>query len=309
MSRRRTAKEAPASIEAKRKSLAEWQRLMTRYPMNSAWSVVFSILATLGANVLTAWLLLSGQMTPLELVVLVGLEAVLLTAITWLQRFCVPPSAIEKVSTGKRRYLVQLGFGLFWLCAAYSIVFLGMLSAGDQVLAAARDPFGFLARSTLKWPLLITLLVAIIDAFNDVLHLRRYGGTLISTPGFSAAGRWLTLFLGGIPMFVPFAGIIMGLVYVGKQAVSYWKKRFGEPSERMMILGMFMIPIGGWLVLTLIETLLSSLEPYIEGVGWWAMCYVSAKFVSELFVACIPLIARKAHAEETAALQGSASAG
>ena len=41
------------------------------------------------------------------------------------------------------------------------------------------------------------------------------------------------------------------------------------------------------------------------GVGWWAVCYASAKFVAELFLICIPLIASKAHAEEAEAMAQS----
>ena len=38
------------------------------------------------------------------------------------------------------------------------------------------------------------------------------------------------------------------------------------------------------------------------GVSGWAVGYCCTKFVAELFVVCIPLIAHQAHAEESAAL-------
>jgi hypothetical protein len=91
-------------------------------------------------------------------------------------------------------------------------------------------------------------------------------------------------------------------VHVGKQIVAFWNRRFGTPRERVQALLIVMIPVVGWLVLNGIGRIDAWLEPKVRGVGWWAVCYASAKFVAELFLICLPLIASKAHAEEAAAL-------
>jgi hypothetical protein len=302
MNQHRDAALPAASLEAKRQSLTQWQQLMKRYPLSSPWTLVSPILAALAANAMTAHLLMSGRMTPFELVVLVALEAVLLTAIAWLQGLGMPPTAIEKNPLPAREQLVTLAFGLFWLCGVYAIVFLAMVPAGDEILRAARDPLAFLGRSSLKWPLLITTAGALVDSMQDAAHYRRQGGTFLSTPGFHGAARWLTLLLGGIPLFVPLVGLVFGIVHVGKQIVAFWNRRFGTPRERVQALLIVMIPVVGWLVLNGIGRIDAWLEPKVRGVGWWAVCYASAKFVAELFLICLPLIASKAHAEEAAAL-------
>lgn len=297
-----------ASLAAKRKSLAEWKQLMLRYPLNSPWALVSPLLAALVANAMTAQLLISGRMTPFELVVLVALEALLLMGMAWLQTVGLPREALENNPMPMRQRLGVLGFGLFWLCGVYSIVFFAMVPSGEEILRAARDPVGFLSGSNLKWPLLVTALGAMFDSMRDAAHLRRHGGTLVSTPGLHGIARWLTLILGGIPFFVPFAALVFGLVHLGKSAYAFLIRRYGAPGGRMQILLMLMIPLAAWLVLNGVAWVGAWLEPLIKGVGWWALCYVSAKFVAELFFISIPLIAVKAHAEETQALAQPASA-
>lgn len=294
-----------ASLSVKRQSLAEWKQLMTRYPLASPWALVSPTLAALVSNAMIARFLMSGRMTPFELVVLVALEAVLLTAIAWLQGLGMPREAIQKNPMPARERLATLGFGLFWLGGVYTLVFLAMAPSRDEILRAAHDPLAFLDRSNLKWPLLITLAGAALDSLQDAAHFRRHGGTFLSTPGFHGAARWLTLFLGGIPFFVPLVALVFGIAQVGKLAVAAWKKRFGTSHDRVQTVAILMIPVAGWLVLNGIGWIDAWLEPQVRGVGWWAVCYASAKFVAELFVICIPLIASKAHAEEAEALAES----
>lgn len=293
----------PASESAKRQSLNQWQQLMTRYPLTSRWALGLQIALTLTSNGVIAWLVVTGRMTPFELVVLVALEAALLIGIAWLQGRTVPPEAREKNPMSGRERLVTFAFALFWLSGVHAFVFLGFVPSGPEILAAIRDPLAFLASSNLKWPLLITLLGAAIDALQDRAHFAKHGGTFLSTPGFHGAARWLTLFLGGIPFVVPFFGFVIGLKLAGERIAAAVQRRFGRPEGRMLIVMIMMIPLAGWLALTGIAWILSSIDNALDsGVAWWALCYAAAKFVAELFIVCVPLIASKAHAEEAEAL-------
>lgn len=302
MSRIEDTRHLPASVAAKRQSLGQWKQLMTRYPLTSRWGLGFQIATTLSANGVVAWLVASGRMTPFELVVLVALEAALLIGIAWLQSRLVPEEAREKNPMGLRERLGTLAFALFWLGGVYAFVFFGFVPSGEEIGRALRGPLGFLTRSTLKWPLLITLVGAAVDALQDAAHFRRHGGTFLSTPGFHGAARWLTLFLGGIPFMVPLFGTVIALKLVGERIAAAVKRRFGKPEGRAFIVLLMMIPVAGWLVLTGIGWLGAALDPVVGAVGWWALCYAAAKFVSELFIVCLPLIASKAHAEDAEAL-------
>jgi hypothetical protein len=86
----------PASEAVKRQSLDEWKEILARYPLTSYRALAFNILTALSANALTAWLVITGRMTPFELVLLVALEAALLIGMALLQQRFVPPEAREK---------------------------------------------------------------------------------------------------------------------------------------------------------------------------------------------------------------------
>lgn len=290
------------SMDARYASLAQWKQLMRRYPVTSPLALASPVLTALVANAMTARLLMSGRMTPFELVVLVALEAVLLIGVGWLQGLGLPRGAIEKNPMPMRERLLTFGFGLLWLGGVYAIVFVGMVPSGDEILRAARDPSAFLAHSTLKWPLLVTAAGALLDVLRDAAHFRRHGGTFISTPGFNGAARWLTLFLGGIPLFVPLVALLLAIGHAGKRLAALWKRLYDASHERAFVVLVVMVPLLAWLVPAGIGRLGAWLEPGIRGVGGWAMCYASAKFTAELFIICLPLIASRAHAEEAAAL-------
>jgi hypothetical protein len=298
----------PASESAKRQSLAEWQQILDRYALTSRSALGFQVLTTISSNVLAAWLVATQRMTPFELVVLVALEAAILIGIGMLQARFVPPEAREKHTMSTRQRLGTLGFGLFWLAGVYGLVLIAFVPSGAEMLRALRDPFGFFAESTLRWPLLITLLGAAVDTMQDAAHFARRGGRFISTPGLHGVARWLTLFLGGIPFFVPMIGLLVAIKLVGERVAAVVRRRVGRPSERIMIIGLLLIPVAGWLLLLGIGSLVTWITASLDsGVAWWALCYCSAKFVADLFVVCLPLIASKAHAEESAALNAAAT--
>lgn len=300
----------PASESAKRQSLAEWQRILDRYPLTSRWSLGFQILTTISSNALAAWLVATGRMTPFELVVLVALEAVLLIAVAMLHGRLVPPEGREVTTISTQQRLGTLAFGLFWLAGVYALVLIAFVPSGPEMLRAARDPVAFLSGSTLRWPLLITMLGAAIDAVQDHAHFRRRGGLLISTPGLHGAARWLTLFLGGIPFFVPMVGVVIAFKLVGQRVGGALRRRFGQPGEWIAIPVLLLIPAGGWLALIAIAWLAEQVNASLaSGVAGWALCYCSAKFVADLFIVCLPMIATRAHAEESAALEAPATPG
>lgn len=284
-----------ATPEQRRRSLHEWETLARRYPLTSLWQLAWPAATALGGNLVVAWLVATGRMSPLELVLLVAVEAVLLVGIAMLQARFVPAEAIQKSPLPLRDRLVTFLFGLTWLALVYGLVMGAFVPQGEELARLRADPAAFLLSSNLKWPLLITLAGAGVDALQDHAHFARHAGIFYSTPGLQGAARWMTLFLGGIPFFMPLVVIVGALVVVGKKLGELFRLR-GQPDREALamtaavpVLGLVFFATFGWLV-----------QSDLDG---WAIGYATAKFAAELFIVCIPLIARQAHAEEKAALE------
>jgi hypothetical protein len=240
-------------------------------------------------------------MRPFHLVVLVAIEALLLSAIAWIQSRLVPRSALmESKPQPLRARLGTLAFGAVWLGFVYAIILGAMLGAGGEVLEAIRHPLATLRQDALLWPLTLTATFAVTDAIRDWMHWRSMGGYFLSTPGFNSAARWLTLFLGGIPFFVPLA---FGVWTISTLIERVNKRRAGTPAPAAAsrlapviapALAAGLLGVMGWL-----------LE---AGVSGWAVGYCSAKLASESFLVFLPLIASKARAEEAAAVDSKKAA-
>jgi hypothetical protein len=201
-----------------------------------------------------------------------------------------------------RARLGTLAFGAVWLGFVYAIILGAMLGAGGEVLDAVRHPLATLRQDALLWPLTLTATFAVADAVRDWTHWRAVGGYFLSTPGFNSAARWLTLFLGGIPFFVPLA---FGVFTIATLADRLGKRKRGgargsETAPPTLV--PFLAPALVAVVFGVMGWLLDA------GVPGWAVGYCSAKLASESFLVFLPLIASKARAEEAAGPSGKKAA-
>jgi hypothetical protein len=250
----------------------------------------------LAANLLAARALVRGEMRPWELVVLVAFEAVAYSAVAWIQLLFVPREARPDADEKKQSLLTRLpamAFGLFWLVCVYGLIFGFLLRDLAPFLAAVREPLAYLSHSAIRWPLAVALGGLLLDAIADRQFWRQHGGTFVSTPAFTAMARWLTLILGGIPFFVPFAagGWVVGQVAKGiekRYGTGVTGTKFPAVVLVLPVLGIGLLALVGWLIQA--------------GELGWTIGYCSAKFVSELFILAMPLIAERASREEKAAL-------
>jgi hypothetical protein len=295
----------PAGQSLHRQRASEWQQMLRRYPLASPWGLAFQIGSTLASNALVVWLVASGRMTPFELVVLVALEALVLIGIAWLQKRSVPPAALDPDPLTKKDRLQTFAFLMVWLGGVYAFVFFGFVPSVPEMLGALRDPLAFLAGSALKWPLAITVATAAVDALQDAAHFRRHGGKFLSTPGFQGAARMLTLILGGIPFAVPFFGTVIGLKLAVEKIHARLTRDKDRPNRNALVVTLLVLAVAAlvWTGATLLDRIDLALQ---RGVAWWALCYGAAKFVSELFIVSLPLIATKAQAEDEAKAAKSA---
>ena len=287
----------------KLKSIAEWDALARRYPLGSRGDLVRQLALTVVSNVVVAHLLITRQMLPFHLVVLVALEALLLSVIAFVQHRFVPRSAImespEKQSIGQR--IFTLGFGLFWLFAVYGLVLSFLAPSGDAVRDFVRDPLAGLIAARLHWPLAITAGSAVWDAVRDHLHWQQeqapHGGYFVSTPGFNAIARWLTLFLGGIPYLMPLAIVVFGL----SKLIQRLGKKAAAANQTNVKWALLVAPLLGLALFGTMSTLLRA------GLAGWAIGYTVAKIASEVLIVFMPWIATQAKAEESAALSRTTS--
>lgn len=286
------------SERKKIRSLAFWDSLAARYPLGSRWELVRPATSVLAANLLTARALLRGEMRPWELALLVALEALALSAIAWVQTIGLPKDALPDEEGPKQTVAQRLGvlaFGLFWIACVYGLIFGFYVREMPDWHALASAPLAYLATSAIRWPLAVSIGGALLDAIADRQFWRHRGGIFVSTPGFTALARWLTLIFGGIPFFVPFA-VGVGLIAA---IVKMLEKRFKTTP-------MTTWPIALFPLLTLV--LFWGMSHLIAaGVVGWTIGYIAAKLGAEILMLGVPLLAERAGREEREALEGSPS--
>jgi hypothetical protein len=277
-------------------SIAHWDALRRRYPVGSHWELLRQGSGVLAANLLVARGLVRGELRPWELVVLVALEAIAFSLVSWMQLLFVPKEARPEAEEKRPALVARLGtlaFGLFWLLCVYGLVFGFFLRDLSPFLAALREPLDYFRGSAIRWPLAVALASLALDALADRQHWRQHGGTFVSTPAFTAMARWLTLILGGIPFFVPFAAGGVGVAQLAK----WMARRYGAPRGGKLPAAILVLPVLAIGLMMLVGWLMQA------GALGWTIGYVSAKFLSEMLILAVPLIAERASREERAALE------
>ncbi|HXU44596.1 MAG TPA: hypothetical protein VN783_03660 [Thermoanaerobaculia bacterium] len=283
-----------ATQAEKRRSIAEWDALVKRYPLGSRWDFWRQLAFAVLSNAVTVYFLVTHRMQPLHLVYLVALEALVLTAIAWIQTIGVPREArFDQQAQPLGARLGTLAFGLFWLGAVYSLVFGALLGAGDQLRHLVSHPIATLREGGLQWPLAVTAIGAIFDAVRDARIFRASLGEsmtkFVSTPGLNGIARWLTLILGGIPFMVPMTAVAWTVFRLTEPLRRSSPSR--DPGVAILVLPLLCLGVFG-----VMFRLVSA------GLSGWAIGYCSAKLASETFLLALPWIASKARTEEAAAL-------
>jgi hypothetical protein len=274
------ATESPTGTRPETELKAVNARVPPGHPLNLGVDATTLLIA----NAVVIHYLIIGEMTPFELVVLVALEALLLSGIARTQRLLVPVEArIRPAGTG-RSPIATLVFGIAWLLVTYLLVFWMFFDIGAEVAAALADPSLFLWQPQIRWPLSITLAGAVVDALSDHLHFRKGGGHFVSTVEFNALARLLTLLLGAIPFFVPLVVFAVGIFVLIKRI-----------ELRQMSAGVVPVPKALLALVVLLGALAVGMAVIISGlfaagITGWAIGYVSAKLAGEALVVALPTI-------------------
>ncbi len=250
---------------------------LRRYPEHGRIAVAINIALVLAGNALVFWLLWSGLLRAAHLIVLVMVETALLFALGWwLQRQVPRKDWAEEPKPARERWSVGI-FMLFWLGGAYGMTLLMVQGYGD-LRALLTSPRAWIDAGLL-WPLAYTAVLAVVHIVLDLAHYRRHGGPFQSTLAHDTMARVLTLVLGGIPFAMPFFVVVLG----GLKGVEYVAKKAKVAPEQSLFASAAMLGVA-WGSFALVDWLIHA------GVTGWAVGFVFAKLISELMVACVPLV-------------------
>jgi hypothetical protein len=258
--------------------------LIERYPQGNRRALWAQVVAVLAGNSVVAYLLAIHRIQPLDLLVLVWLEGMMLLLVAAAQFLAVPRSATPAEVSGK----VGAWLGAMLVGFAALMLFSGAFTAGipggEKALGAfLTHPVEQFKQARLFWPLSITLAAALADVLRDGRFFARRGGRFVSTPSLSAQARFTTLLLG----LAPGAILVLGILFGGRK---YFKRREERPVVIFAWLGSFVALVGG-LVIWRSKT----------GLAGWLIGYCAAKITSELFFVFLPVISAHEKAKEEAA--------
>ena len=259
--------------------------LIERYPQGNRRALTAQVVAVLAGNSVVAYLLAIHRIQPLDLLVLVCLEGMLLLLVATAQFIAVPRSAEPPEVRGAVGQWLGAMLVVFVVLMIFSGAFTASIPDGNRALGAfLTHPIEQFRQARLFWPLSITLAAALADMLRDGRFFARRGGQFVSTPSLSAQARVITLLLG----LAPGAILVGAILFLGRK---YFQRR--QKERPMVLFGWlaFFVALVGGLVIWRSKT----------GFAGWAIGYCAAKITSELFFVFLPLISAHEKAKEEAA--------
>jgi hypothetical protein len=258
--------------------------LIERYPQGNRRALMAQVVAVLAGNSVVAYLLAIHRIQPLDLLLLVCLEGMLLLLVATGQFIAVPRSAEpSEVRGAVGAWLGAMLVG-FVVLMIFSGAFTAGIPEGDRALGAfLTHPIEHFREARLFWPLSITLAAALADVLRDGRFFARRGGQFVSTPSLSAQARFTTLLVG----LAPGAILVVAILFGGRK---YFQRRQQERPTVMFGWLAFFVALVGGLVIWRSKT----------GFAGWAIGYCAAKIASELLFVLLPLISAREKVREEA---------
>ncbi len=232
------------------------------------------------SNAVVAYLLITGRIDPLGLVLLVASEAILLSIVEAVESRFVPPEAREEqLRSSLVGRIAILLFILAVLLGFNLLLIVSVLKRGDAVRAFLEAPLATLHAEQIVAPLAVTFLGALLGAARDLVRYRERGGPFEATPGRNAIARWLVLILAVLPHAVP----LIGMLWLGFRLLVWRSDRaargLGKSVAAWQVIGWF----GLW-----IATFFLVVRLYASGLAGWSVFFCVAKTVADLALAFAP---------------------
>jgi hypothetical protein len=248
-------------------------------------ALVLHGLIVLAANAYVFRLLISGQLPPAGLILLVAIEFLGLMVLLRLLGAAVPPSDWFEAPKPLRAQLPIFAFLPFWCGGAYSLTLVVIDGWGDMLVYFREPQVWF--DTGLVWALAISFGLALCGGLNDWLRYRRLGPPYIPSAASDTLARLLTLIFGGIPFAMPFFIVAFG----GIKAVEWVFKRAKRDLNQSVLGAVAFIACayGGFAIVGLLIG---------AGVDGWSIGFVLAKLLAELALVAIPLVMREVASED-----------
>jgi len=244
--------------------------ILKRFPKPSFLGLAIQVVSALVSNGILVWLLQNGRAVGASVPVLLLLESMVLLIIVRIQHIGIPVKDWAEPPTPFLQRLPGLIFLLLWLGLAWgmSMLAFGQLAEFKPLIFQPIETFH---RWGIFWPLVATGLSSLALWPQDRGHYQRHGGIFISSATLAVTSRALTLILGAIPFFVPFA------------LAGYAVNQLIQRSKTGLIVGFPLL----FLVVLVPGFLLEM------GFNGWTISIVSAKLLSDVAVIAVPFVAPK----------------
>jgi hypothetical protein len=275
-----------------------------RRPLSAAIKkrLAMDAVALLSANGLLLLFLVTDQLSPFELVLLVALEGGFFTLLAVVQSRIYPLPNRGRPSIPP----IQTAGALLLSMIILGVLYLGVFASGlpaeawpqasevgsestaielpwwHQPRHFLTAPLSFLIDSSLRWPLLIVVCWGTADLVFDGFQRKTPGSNERNSRASesNALARWLTLFFGSIPLLLPLAVMFIaaaihfrsGSDSVQAQVTINERNLYSQVGRMALMFLAILAPVclfavvGMWLALNL-----------------WMACFVAAKLSCEIF--------------------------
>lgn len=275
----------PAGTPRRKGGRSDILAYIDRYPDLGPAAIAVTLASVLLGNAWLWWLSWRGALTPSGIVLLIFVEAVLLSLISSAQRASVPlKHRMKKERVKASKMLISWIAAVVGIGGAY-VMWAVVLGETDTAIRLLTSPDAWMQYG-LHIALGITLLFTVIGLLADHRHYLRAGPPLVSSVDMEATARRVTLIYGALVFAIPMIGLLALAFWVLMRLTSKLEGNLHAAVFGLGLLGAF---IGAFfLPARLVD----------DGPHGWAAVYLLGKAIVEGLFAMMPVLARKTRREK-----------
>lgn len=281
------AEAPPASTPRRKGGRSDILAYIDRFPNPGPVAVAVTLASVLLGNAWLWWLSWSGVLSLSGIVLLILVEALLLSLISSAQRASVPPKhRMKKERVKASKMLISWIAAVVGIGGAY-VMWALILGETDTAIRLLTSPEAWM-QNGLHIALGITLLFTVTGLFADHHHYLRAGPPLVSSVDMEDTARRVTLIYGAVVIAIPMIGLL-ALAFWGLRRLT--SKLEGNLHAAVFGLGLLGAFIGSFFLLARLVD---------NGPHGWAAVYLLGKAIVEGLFALMPVLARKTRRDRSA---------